>query len=313
MTKATSRFATTVTRLVTAAGARPGAHGAAAPLARTGAPARSAWRGAAVRGLAATLFFVACTADARLIRNGGRATVSNNSASFVLLAPDALVSGDILILPDGNLPQNDQATMEAGSERIYTVPDECFTFVGSDAEADLFNATNEDCRYEFFEGEKLDFLGFMDHFLPAAASSDVVWTIASATGPFSFEFPGGNTVFDTSNDFSSTTAALTLSAPAPAGLVVGEYEISARSTQTAPTGFSFFEYAFVTPITCAPLNGPTEPDVCFVAGTNFGDSYENFSRPTRVTILEAPEPPTIALFLLAAVAGARRRLRRQDR
>jgi hypothetical protein len=284
-------------------------------------------RGAAL-ALAAMLLCVAFSAEARLIRNGGRATVSNNSAKYVLLVDNTRISGDLLILEDGLRPDEggsaNPATMESGSERIYTVPDECFTFVGSFEQQEEFNAANEDCRYEFLEGEPLEFLGFMDHFLSGVASVDVLWSLTSADSAFSIDFPGGITSFDTESDFTSTTAVLNLSVDAPPGLVPGEYEIAARSIQTAPAGFSFFEYAFVTPTTCdVPIFGPDEPTVCILGGESFGDTYSNSSLGTQVTILPGGTPPVLTvpapstLSLLVASFGAaigfrrRRRVREQ--
>ncbi|MEE4109593.1 MAG: PEP-CTERM sorting domain-containing protein, partial [Halieaceae bacterium] len=279
-------------------------------------------RGAAL-ALAAMLLCVAFSAEARLIRNGGRATVSNNSAKYVLLVDDTRISGDFLILDDSSRPDQDGsanlATMESGSERIYTVPDECFTFVGSFAQQEEFNATNEDCRYEFLEGEPLEFLGFMDHFLPGAFV-DIQWSLTSPDSAFSFDFPGEITSFDTESDFTSTTAVLNLSVDAPPGLVPGEYEIAARSIQTAPAGFSFFEYAFVTPTACdVPIFGPDGPTVCLLGGESFGDTYSNSSLGTQVTILPGDAPPVLTvpapstLSLLVASFGAAIGFRRRRR
>lgn len=282
-------------------------------------------RRGAVLALAAVLLCVAFSAEARLIRNGGRATVSNNSATLVLLVDNTRISGDLLILDDGLRPDGsgsaNPATMESGSERIYTVPDECFTFVGSFEQQEEFNAANEDCRYEFLEGEPLEFSGFMDHFLPGAASVDVLWSLASPVSDFKIDFPGGITSFDAEGDFTSTTADLNLSVAAPGGLVPGEYEIAARSVQTAPEGFSFFEYAFVTPTACdVPIFGPDEPAVCILGGESFGDTYSNSSLATRVTVLPGvappatvPAPSTLSLLLASVVAASGFRRRRRVR
>lgn len=268
------------------------------------------------------LLFAACSAEARLIRGGGRATVSNNSATFVFLAEQSSVFGDTYRVPGDTLPSFEEAVMEAGSERIYTVPNDgegdqaCFTFAGSSEQADEFNATNEDCRYEFFEGEQLDFFGFMDHLLPASEFTEISWIIESVGGDFSFTFPSELTEIVPGEGSSLTRADLFLSAPPPLGLVAGEYQLRANSTQIAPQGFTYFEYAFVnSTVFCEPLNGPDQPDVCFIGGRDLGSSFENRSRPTQVSILAVAtvaEPPTLALLALAAIGALIRRRRRKQ-
>jgi hypothetical protein len=193
------------------------------------------------------------------------------------------------------------------------VPSECFTFVGSVDREREFNANNEDCRYEFVEGEPLEFLGFMDHLLPNAASLDVLWSLSSLGSSFNFDFPGGLTSFQSVNGFTATSAALNLSAAAPPGLVAGEYEIRARSIQTAPPGFSFFEYAFVTQTQCGIQIDASGTTACLLGGQVLGDTYINRSLGTRVTVLpnlaQVPEPSTLSLFLAAfgAAVGLLRR------
>jgi hypothetical protein len=258
-----------------------------------------------------SFLFVAVFADAALIRRGGRATISNNSATILLMVPeDQVVGSDSsnLKLPnDMSIPSANSVTMEAGTERIYTTDNSCFTLVGNSRQLDTFNASNQLCYWEFSQGEALNMFGFMDHYIPGALSHSVTWEIASPT--YSKTFSGPSSTIGNNPSSSSIVRDIFLNADAPDDLVPGTYEVFATSVQTAIDGYVFFEYAWVNifGINCDINNGPGTEPFCLLGGKSFGTSYSRTSTPTRLVITQVSEPMALTSAALLLVLFFRRR------
>lgn len=252
-----------------------------------------------------SMVFVSFFADARLLRFGGRATISNNSATILLMVPDSLLGNGLLVLPNGNLPTIDEAIMESGSERSYTIPQECFTSLADQEQLDRFEAENEPCEWEFKEGEDLSMLGYMDHYIANALDQIVTWSIVSPT--YSKTFSNLNTTFAQGD---GSVKDFSFSAQAPDDLLAGEYEVFATTSQKAISGYSFFEYDFVTPVTCdVMLNDTNWTNVCIQPGRVIGETYSLTSRATKLTVTAASAPAVFSLLAISIFILIRRRFK----
>lgn len=232
--------------------------------------------------------------SAHLLR-GGRGALSNNSATFVGLIPETeLVDGLLRSSYALNLNSSHRASMADGSERIYTVPSQCFTLFFSDFELFEYESENEACEWHFNEGEHLHMHGFMDHYIAASVDQAITWTIFNEDG-YEKEF--------TSPDVSLVDELgieILLHVDPPADLLVGEYQMTAQSSQFAPNGFVFYEYFFNNEELCFD-NDPIFGNECYVDGGILGDGSEfiNTSAASKLSILAVPVSAPLSSGFLA--------------
>jgi hypothetical protein len=261
--------------------------------------------------LIVSCLFASFIADAGLIRTVGRGTVSNNSATIVLLVPETQISTHSNYLFYDYYSQfghDAEVVMESGSERIYTVPDYCYTFVGDQSQLADYN---EPCYWQFALGEQLQLFGFLDHLFDDTIK-ETFWQITSATFDESYFSPEVSTV--ARND-STTQADIYLNTAMSTNMVAGEYEVFANFKQTAPTGYVFYQYAWVySQQICAQVgDGPNDTE-CWLPGNVLGSTFENKSVSTRLVITPANQvnsPPTMVLSLAAMFVLIRLRSQRQ--
>lgn len=253
-----------------------------------------------------SLLFVTFFADARLLRFGGRGTISNNSATVVVLVEESAVSGGTLFLNGDDVPGIGEVIMEAGAEFVYSVPDVCFTFLGSQEQLDYFEANNKPCEWLFNEGEDLNIMSFMDNYISSAASHELSWRVFN--DDYSRLFEGVDV--DISPRSVASRADLSLQTSAPDDLKAGTYKVEAKVLQTAPVGFTFFSFGQVENLipACFIDGPPGSPEQCIYMGQNLGTSFERTSFATTLNIATVSAPAAVGLSLLfgAAAFGLRR-------
>jgi hypothetical protein len=255
--------------------------------------------------------FFSFIADAGLIRTVGRGTVSNNSATIVLLVPETQISTNSNYLFYDYYTQfghDAEVVMESGSERIYTVPDYCYTFVGDQSQLANYN---EPCYWQFAQGEQLQMFGFLDHLFDDTIK-ETFWQITSATFEQSYFSPEVSTV--ARND-STTQADIYLDTAMPANMIAGEYEVFANFKQMAPTGYVFYQYAWVdSQQICGQVSADPNDIECWLPGQVLGSTFDNNSVATRLVITavnQVNSPPTIFLSLMTMFVLFRLRRQRQ--
>jgi len=243
-----------------------------------------------------SFLLIANVVNAGLVRGGGRGGISNNSATIVLLVPEDQISTSTNFLYYDyftSFGSDAEVVMEAGSERIYTVPDYCYTLVGSQEQLDLFT---DPCYWTFNQNEQLKMFGFLDHLFENTIKQ-TSWTIKSDNYEKSFVEP--DVSYQSRND-STTQADIFLDVDMPADLLVGEYEAFANFTQTAPDGFVFYQYYWVTqdPLCIQETADPVE--VCFLTGDILGNVFENDSKATQL-IISANAPAMGTLWMICSL------------
>ncbi|SNY45708.1 hypothetical protein SAMN06297280_0943 [Arsukibacterium tuosuense] len=242
-----------------------------------------------------SLLVYSAAAEAELIRNAGKGSISISFPTWVTMVPETeLVVG--LLREEYYAAGVPQASRGPGEYYISAVPEEdCIVYLDGNTPFE-----GDPCYWQFYQGEMLDLFGYTQSFF-ADAQSLLSWTISN--GSDSWVFSGADVEVE-EGLVLQTRREIYMNAAMPAGLLPGEYTLTASLDITAPDGYVFYNIdTLISEPACIPELGG-----CFRFGSSFGDSWLVTSDPERFVVLPlaVSEPATFGLFSLLLLLLYRR-------
>ncbi|MGQ8367191.1 hypothetical protein [Glaciecola sp. 1036] len=237
-------------------------------------------------------------ADARLVRGGGRGGITVSFGTLDLLVPMSAIN-DFSLLDYSyydSMPSEDRVGIIPPSyPMVQGVPDDCFEPLSGDEPF-----VDDPCYWEFSETEQtLEFLGStVSHF--ENAIQNITWqiypanvSVFSPTATPLYEFDNSHTTVNPLQYAGNMPhKTLAFSAPMPAGIAPGEYQVLLTMEQTAPDGWVFYSGDTISNLDEACLGDPGNIQ-CSLLGNIRGTTFTQ-SALERMVVVSTPQ--SIGIF-----------------